>query len=80
MGLTISVLSFLYAIVVAISKYFFKNEVEGWTTIVVLISIFGGLILLTLGIIGEYIWRILQEIGQKPNYVIEGVLESKRDT
>ncbi len=79
MGMTISVLSFLYAILVAISKYYFKNDIEGWTTIVVLVSIFGGLILLTLGIIGEYIWRMMQEIRKRPNYITEEVLENKWD-
>ncbi len=79
MGMTISVLSFLYAAVVAISKYLFKNDIEGWTTIVVLVSIFGGLILLTLGIIGEYIWRMMQEVRKRPNYITEKVLENKHD-
>ena len=79
-GLAISVASFLYAIVMAASKFIFKNEVEGWTTIVVLVSIFGGLILLTLGIIGEYLWRMMQEVRKRPNFVIDEILEDRQNT
>jgi len=77
-GLGISIISFLYGILIVIAKVVFGSSVEGWTTIIVLLSIFGGLILLTLGVIGEYIWRILQEIGKRPSYVIDEILESEQ--
>lgn len=74
-GLGISLLSFCYAIIIGISRFIFGNPIEGWTTIVVLITIFGGLILLTLGIIGEYIWRILDETRKRPSFIIEKVID-----
>ena len=80
LGLGISALSFLYALVIAVSKFIFGNKYEGWTTIVVLVSFFSGLILLTLGIIGEYLWRILDEVRKRPNYVIDKILENTQDT
>ncbi|MDT8318437.1 MAG: glycosyltransferase family 2 protein [bacterium] len=74
-GLGISLLSFCYATIIGIGRFIFGNPIEGWTTIVILIAIFGGLILLTLGIIGEYIWRILDETRKRPSFVIDKIID-----
>lgn len=79
MGLAISLTSFLYAIIIAASKFIYGNKIEGWTTIIVLVSILGGLILLTLGIIGEYIWRMMHEIRKRPSYVVDEIIGNKKD-
>ena len=51
--------------------YFIANNfLEGWTTIVILIIFFGGLVLMSLGIIGEYIGRIFLSQNNKPQYTI----------
>jgi hypothetical protein len=44
---------------------------SGWTSLVLLISLFSGLILLSLGIIAEYIWRIYEEVKERPPYIIK---------
>jgi hypothetical protein len=54
-----------------------KNFIEGWTTVVVLIIFFGGLILVTLGIIGEYIGRMYLAINNKPQYSISSIVKSR---
>ena len=77
LGVGISILSFFYGLYIGLNKLIYGSAYEGWTTIVVLISSLGGLILLTLGIIGEYLWRILDEVKKRPNYVIEEILESE---
>lgn len=79
MGLSISIISFFYAFIVAISKFIFGNPYTGWTTIVVLVSFFGGLILLTLGMIGEYLWRLLDEVRKRPNYVIDKIVGNNQN-
>lgn len=53
-----------------------KNYIEGWTTVVVLIILFGGLILVTLGIIGEYIGRMYLTLNNKPQYSISEIVKS----
>ncbi len=78
LGLSISIMSFVYAIMIAANKIIFGGRYEGWTTIVVLLSLFSGLILLTLGIIGEYLWRILDEVRKRPSYVIDKIVEAGR--
>lgn len=49
----------------------YKDLVPGWATLVVLQSVIGGTILLCLGIIGEYIGRIYDEIKQRPIYIVK---------
>jgi hypothetical protein len=43
----------------------------GWSSIMVINLVIGGLIMFMLGIIGEYIWRIHDELKDRPNYVID---------
>lgn len=60
------------AVLVAVFLYHYligHTEVAGWTSVVVLISFFSGVILLSLGVIGEYIVRILREVRGAPRYV-----------
>jgi len=79
MGLFASISGFMYAFYVLISRILYSPEVavEGWTTIVILISIFSGLILMSLGVIGEYIWRIYDEIKTTPRYVVDIVIDER---
>ncbi|OGU70560.1 MAG: hypothetical protein A2V93_10605 [Ignavibacteria bacterium RBG_16_34_14] len=70
-GLIVAVFSFLILCVVFIEKIFYQGDVPGWTTIVVLISLLGGVQLFALGIVGEYIGRIFIETKDRPLYIIE---------
>lgn len=56
-----------------------KNFIEGWTTVVVLIILFSGLILITLGIVGEYIGRMYLAVNNKPQYAISEIVKSTED-
>lgn len=53
---------------------FWGIDQDGWTSIVLLISFFGGLILFSLGIIAEYIYRIYEEVKGRPGYIIKNRL------
>lgn len=79
LGLVISLAGFLYAMGMVVNTIWFGNPYTGWTTIVVLTTLFGGLILVTLGIIGEYIWRMLEEVRKRPNYVVETLLANDKN-
>ncbi len=50
---------------------FWGENMPGWTSTVVIISFFSGLILFALGIIAEYIWRIYEEVKNRPGYIIK---------
>lgn len=71
-GIVISILSFLAGIGYMIKAVFSGVQVEGWTTLVVLISFLCGFILIMLGVMGEYLSRILnQQTVSKPYQVRE---------
>lgn len=46
------------------------RNIQGWTTTVVLICLFGGAQILCLGIIGEYVGKIYNEVKQRPRFII----------
>ena len=52
---------------------FSRVEFAGWTSVVVLILIFGGVQLLSLGIVSEYVGRTYEEVKRRPRYVIESL-------
>lgn len=50
---------------------FWGVPTTGWTSTIILIMFFGGIILFSLGIIAEYIWRIYEEVKNRPGYIIK---------
>ena len=55
-------------------RHFSGNTVEGWTSIVVSVWAVGGLQLLAIGVIGEYIGKIYLETKHRPKYIIDKTL------
>ncbi|WP_340387731.1 glycosyltransferase family 2 protein [Paenibacillus sp. FSL E2-0151] len=74
-GFFTALLSILYGAFVVISTIFGIIELQGWTTIIALITFLLGVIMVMLGIIGEYLWRILDESRERPSYVIDQTFE-----
>lgn len=70
-GLVAALAGFVMAIVVLIQKITGVIDVEGYTTTVIVQLIIGGLILMSLGLTGEYIGRIYISINKSPQYVIK---------
>ncbi|QBP73990.1 glycosyltransferase [Herbaspirillum huttiense] len=65
--------SFIYGIAVVISALFHQIPVEGFATVVALVTFLLGLIIVMLGIIGEYLWRVFDETNKRPETVIDEV-------
>lgn len=72
-GFTLSIGSFLYLIVVIFQKLFTGSTVAGWASIVAVNLLFNGIILMLLGLIGEYIGRIYDESKNRPLYIVRDV-------
>jgi dolichol-phosphate mannosyltransferase len=72
-GLFVSLISFCYAVWIIINAVLGKTDVPGFATIVSLIAFLQGLVIFMLGVIGEYIWRIFDEVNQRPEAVIDAV-------
>jgi polyisoprenyl-phosphate glycosyltransferase len=75
LGLTFVAFCAAYLIYVFYIRFFTDRTVAGWTTVVVLILLIGGVQLLSLGIVGQYVARIFDEAKQRPLYLIETVIE-----
>lgn len=65
------ILLYAYARLFGNENYWKLSEVPGWTSTIIIISFFSGLILFSLGIISEYIWRIYEEVKNRPGYTIK---------
>ena len=63
--------SFFLAAEVIFEKYVLHDTPSGWATLVILLAFFGGLQIFCLGIIGEYLGQIFQEVKARPRYLKE---------
>ncbi len=74
-GLVISFLSFLGIIAILFVKIFTQYTVTGWSSLMVAVLFIGGIELIAIGIIGEYLARIGDDVKGRPLYVIAEILE-----
>jgi polyisoprenyl-phosphate glycosyltransferase len=70
LALGFAALGFLFVVYAVISFLFVQHTVAGWSSIVAVIAILGAAQLLVLGIIGEYVGRILRETRKRPSYIV----------
>jgi glycosyltransferase involved in cell wall biosynthesis len=70
LGVNLALLAFGYGGYLVIDYWLFGTEVSGWTTIVVSTMLFSGVQLLSLGVLGEYIARIYEEVKGRPLYIV----------
>lgn len=70
-GLVTALTGFLYAFLIAYNRFFRDVPFSGWAPIMILILIIGGIIMLMLGIIGEYLWRTYDETRKRPVFIID---------
>ena len=66
LGLVISLFAFVYAVVFLLKTLLFGTDVPGFPTLVISVMFFAGVQLLSLGIIGEYLGRMYQEVKGRP--------------
>ncbi len=75
-GIIGAIFSFLLSMYFIAKALLIGTTVPGWTTVVVLISFFNGVLLLTFGIVGQYIVRIMNQLAQSKPYIIKDNLSS----
>lgn len=76
MGFAVSALAFLYGLYIVIETILFGNDVEGWATVAAGIMFSTGIQLVCIGVIGEYIGRLYEEVKQRPLYLISETISS----
>ena len=76
-GFIVSMLAFIYMIYVFIKALIWGDPVQGYPSLVILLLFLGGIQLLSLGIIGEYIGRIYNETKNRPDYIVRNFNDEK---
>lgn len=69
-GIVVSFVSFLFLIWIVVNSFIFENTVQGWTSIICVTAFLGGIQLVSIGVIGEYIGKIYMEVKHRPRYII----------
>ena len=75
-GFSLFFLSILFSLVIIFTKLFsdstlFGLPIQGWATLMIIIMFFNGILLLSVGILAEYIWRIFEEVKGRPPYIVK---------
>ena len=71
LGIFISIVGFILAVFLIVNKFMFNVPVQGWTTMMITLLMLSGIQMLTLGVIGEYLWRNFDESRGRPTYIVE---------
>jgi dolichol-phosphate mannosyltransferase len=70
LGLVVSLSALAYMGYLLLARLLDDQVIQGWTSTVVIVLFLGGIQLLSLGIIGEYVGRVFDEVKQRPHYVV----------
>lgn len=76
MGFVVSALAFLYGLYIVIETLIFGSDVAGWATVAAGIMFSTGIQLVCIGVIGEYVGRLYEEVKQRPLYLIDETIVS----
>jgi len=74
-GAVVAISGFIYALIIFIDFFIRGNPVQGWTPLMIILLLLSGVQMLMLGIIGEYLWRTLDQVKNRPGYIIEQVFD-----
>jgi glycosyltransferase involved in cell wall biosynthesis len=70
MGVLVALFGALYSLYSLYHALILKDTVPGWTTLVILVCLLGGWVLIAIGVLGEYLAKIYEELKQRPMYVV----------
>jgi len=74
-GAMIALSGFLYAVFIIANRVFWGSNIQGWAALMVVGLVLGGIQLIMLGLIGEYMWRTLAQARKRDAYVIDEIFE-----
>jgi dolichol-phosphate mannosyltransferase len=73
-GLVTALLGFAYALFLLGGRIAYGTPVQGWTSLMVAVLVVGGLQMIMMGVIGEYLWRTFDETRNRPSYVVSDTI------
>jgi glycosyltransferase involved in cell wall biosynthesis len=75
LGLVFIFASVVYGATVLYNSWSVKIPIHGWTTLTILVTFIGGVQMVVLGVLGEYLWRTLDQTRKRPMYVIDRIYQ-----
>jgi dolichol-phosphate mannosyltransferase len=76
MGALAAIAGFLYALLIIIVRIIWGKRIPGWTPLMVVTLVMGGFQMLMLGVVGEYMWRVLAQVRNRAPYIIETIYDN----
>jgi len=80
MGMLFSLVGFAYAVLVVVMRLMTRTPVQGWSSLIVVVLVMGGVQMMMLGILGEYLWRTLEAARHRPAYFFEEISDADATT
>lgn len=80
LGIGLSILGLCYAIIVILARLFWGIHAEGWASLMVVLLVVSGAQMTMIGVLGEYMWRNLDETRRRPRFVVERVVKYPADS
>ena len=71
LGFLFGLFAFLYIVTIIVKFSNGEIIVQGWSALMIVVLTSSSLIMISIGLIGEYLWRTLDEVSEKPNYIID---------
>lgn len=75
LGIIVALIGFIYAAVIIVNAIK-GNPIQGWSSLMLVVLVIGGFQMIMMGILGEYLWRALDESRRRPMYLIEAITDS----
>ena len=75
LGVVVAVLGVIYALLVVALRVIHGFPVEGWASLMVAVLLLSGVQMLMIGVLGEYLWRNLEETRRRPRFIVDEVIE-----
>jgi len=79
-GIIFAVASFVYGGSVFYNWLVGDVQIEGWTTTIIMVAFIGGIQMIMLGVLGEYLWRTLDETRKRPTFIIDEIFDNEENT
>ncbi len=79
LGVFMAILAFIWIIAVIVEFIAIGTPVKGWSTLMCLVLFSAGMILLMLGVLGEYLWRTLDATRNRPVFIIDTINDSRKE-
>ena len=80
LGWILSVLGFIFALTTLVERIVDNTVPSGYATMIIIVTIFSGVILIALGLLGEYVGRIFISLNKKPQFIIRNSWTNKKNT